>query len=232
MARLTTLQIIQKALSAINSDNVSSISETVESEQVKDILDTVYDKLLDDFPWYHLREFGTLEVTSTAHQMKIPNTVMQVNFVRYNKKDITYIDPYDMLVMLDGRDTTLTEVDANGAVNNRDPRYWTSYDDENIIFDGYDSSLVSSLSKCEFIRKPSVLSSEGDIPDLPDRLHTVLLDGVFEMVFRLIAGDKQNAVTHQRKYIVGLAKAKRWARKVNKKNTSYGSSYGRSNFRG
>ena len=232
MARLTVLQIVQKALSAITSDNVSSFGETVESEQVKDVVDTVYDRLLDDYPWGHLKEYGTLEVTTVDHQMKIPNTILQVDLIRYNKNDINYIEPYDMTVKLDGRDTSLSEVDSNGAYNDRDPVYWTSYDDEYIIFDAYDGSLVSSLSDCAFVRKPSVLTANDDIPDLPDRLHTVLLDGVFEEVFRILKGDRRIANTYQRKYMVGLAKAKRWARKLNIKDSSYGNGYGRTNYRG
>lgn len=232
MAKLTTLQIVQRTLSALDSDNVSSISDTVESEQILDILNTVYDRLLDDFPWYHLREYGTLEVTATAHIMKIPNDILQVDLIRYNKEDIIYVTPYEMTEFLDNRDITQSEVDSNGAYNDRDPSYWTSYDDEYITFDAYDGSLVASYTDCEFIRKPSTLTSDTDIPDLPDRLHTVLLDGVLEEAFRLFKIDERTAMVYQRKYIVGLGKVKRWARRINKKESSWGTDYGRKNYRG
>lgn len=232
MAQLTVLQIVQRILSALDSDNVSSFSETVESEQVKLLIDTVYDKLLDDYPWYHLLDHGNLEVTATAHKMKIPNTVQQVNWIKYNKEDVEYITPKEMQDILDNRDITLSNVDSNGAINDDDPTYWTSFDDEYITFDSYNSSLVASLSNAEFIRKPATLSEDTDIPDLPDRLHNVLLDGVFEEAFRTMKGDLQYAAVYQRKYLMGLHKAKRWARKINKKESTYGTDYGRKNYRG
>lgn len=232
MAKLTTIQIVQRVLSAIDSDNVTSIADTVESEQVKDILDTVYDRLLDDFPWYHLKEYGTLEVTAVENEMKIPNTVMQVDSVRYNKKDVFYLTPEDMTKKLDSRDISLSNVDNLGAYTEQEPTYWTSVDDEKIILDSYDGTLVSSLTKCLFIRKPVVLTNDSDVPDMPDRLHTVLLDGVFEEAFRLLKGDLQGATVYQRKYLVGLGKAKRWARRINKKDSTYGEGYGRNSYRG
>lgn len=229
MAKLTALQFIQRAMSVIDSDNVTDISETVESEQMKLLLDTVYDRLLNDFPWFHLVDYGTLEVTSTNHILAIPSNVLLLEELRYNKKSIIFIEPSEMIVILDGRDTTLSTVDSSGALNNRDPQYWTSEDDENIIFDSYDGSLASSLSKVRFIRKPVVLNSNSDIPDLPEYLHSVLLDALFEEAFRTLKGDVQTAQIYQRKYISGLGKAKRWARTLNKKESTFGSSYGRRN---
>jgi len=227
MAKLTVIQIVQRVLSAIDSDNVTSISDTVESEQVKDILDTVYDRLLDDFPWDHLKEYGTLEVTAIDNEMKLPANVLHLNSIRYDKKDVQYISPEDMTKKLDSRDTSLSNIDSLGAINNEDPTYWTSYDSETIVFDSYDGTLISSLSNCSLVRKPTILTSDSDIPDMPDRLHTVLLDGVFEEAFRLLKGDLQGASIYNRKYIVGLGKVKRWASRINLKGSIYGDEYAR-----
>jgi hypothetical protein len=230
MAKLTVIQIVQRVLSAIDSDNVTSISDTVESEQVKDILDTVYDRLLDDFPWDHLKEYGTLEVTAIDNEMKLPANILHLNSIRYNKKDVQYLSPEDMVKKLDGRDVSLSNVDSLGAINDQDPTYWTSYDSETIVFDSYDGTLTSSLSNCSFVKKPAILTSDSDIPNMPDRLHTVLLDGVFEETFRLLKGDIQGAAIYQRKYLVGLGKAKRWANRINLKDSTYGDDYGRTYY--
>lgn len=229
MARLTTLQLVQRALSAINSDNVSSISDGVEAEQTLLLLNTAYEQLLDDFPWFHLRSYGQLEVTTTPNQMRIPTNVRNIDgdLIRYDKKDVWYITPDNMIKILDGRDTTATNVDSNGAITDHVPIYWTTQDDENIIFDAYDGTLASSLSEVWFITEPAPLDNDADIPDLPDILHGVLLNRLLEESFRTLKGDEQSAQIYFRKYISGLSKAKRWARKQNRVESTNGTNFGR-----
>lgn len=229
MAKLTTLQFVQRALSRIDSENVSSVDETVESEQVKLFLDEAYEEIIADYPWFHLRTFDTLEVTATAHVMKIPDDIETVdgNLIRYNDKDVWYVTPERMEEILSGRDTSLSDVDANGALTNRDPAYWTTEDDENIIFDSYDGSLVSANSRVRMVRFPTALNDNTDVPDLPDRLHITLQHRVYELCLRFLKGDEQGAQTEQRKYIKSLAAAKRWARKVDRGVSTWGMTYGR-----
>jgi hypothetical protein len=229
MAKLTTLEYAQRALSAINSENISSISDGVEADQVLKLLNSCYEQLLDDYPWTHLRSYGQLEVTATAHIMKIPNTVKNIDgdLIRYNKNNVWYVTPDFMIELLDGRDTTASNVDSNGAVNDSDPQYWTTQDDENIIFDSYDGSLVASLTNVWMITEPTKLENDTDVPDLPDMLHGVLLNSLLENCFRTLKGDEQAAQIYFRKYISGLSKAKRWARKQNKLESTNGVDYGR-----
>lgn len=229
MAQLTTLQIVQRVLSMVDSENVSSIDETIESEQVKVLVDLVYESMLDDYPWNHLRENGTLEVTSTPNLMKIPDDVLRIDgdLIRYDKKNVWWISTENMTRTLDGRDTTASNVDSSGALTDRDPLYWTSYDDVNITFDSYDGSLVSALTNVELVKQPTTLSVDTDVPDLPDSLHTVLIYGVLEEAFRTLKGDDSNAERYRRKYLVGLSKAKRYAKKVDRKPSTNGVDFGR-----
>jgi len=234
MAKLTLLQIVQRVLSAIDSDNVSSIDETPESEQIVHLINTIYSEILDDIPWYHRRELGKLEVTPDPHIMKIPNGkdhILDLN-IWYNGKQIQYIEPADMVYKFSRRDKTLSNVTDGGVFNDRDPIYWTSYDDEHIVFDAADGTLVEDLSQVLFSYIPSSqLSQDTDVPDLPDRLSSVLLWGVLEEAFRTLKGDEVAARSYQGKYLKAKAKAKRWARNLNKKETTHGVSYGRKQVR-
>lgn len=231
MPKLTRLEIVQKVLSAIDSDNVTATDETVESEQVLELLDTVYNNILGTYTWPHLYTLDTLETTATAHEMRIPTDVQGIEWVRYNKNDIIYITPYEMVEMLDSRDTTQSDIDSNGAKNDQDPTYWTSDDDSIIKFDSYDGNLSSSLSQIYVIREPSAMTADTDYPDLPSRFHTVLVHGVIEEAFRTLVGDNQTAQIYQRKFRQGVAQMKRWARIINLDNTTYdsGIDYGRKN---
>ena len=231
MARLTLLQIVQRGLSAINADNVTDIGDTVESEQMVDIINTICDDLWDEFPWYHRRELSKLETGGglEAHQMAIreEDTHLVSERIRYNEKDVYWTEPANMTRVLDGRDTAIDNVDSNGALDDKDPTYWTTYDDNTITFDSYDSSLTSSLSSVHVAKARALLTDGNDVPDFPDRLHSVIVWGVFEEAFALLIGDMSNAQRYGSKYTKSKARAKRWARKINRKETTYGKNYGR-----
>ena len=226
--RLTKLRIVQMVLSAIDSDDVTSISDTVESEQVGIIVDTIYDDINGEYPWAHLRELGNLEVTPTPNKMKIPEHVMTVNNIYYNKKLVEYILPEDMLAIIGGRDTTLDNVDITGAVTDTDPTYWSSMDDTYIVFDSYNVSLVSSLSNTDVYRMPNQMISDSEYPDLPERFHNVLFQGAVADAFYNLKGDTTGFNIYRNRYKKSKEKMDRWAKRVNRKvSTGVNVNYGR-----
>jgi hypothetical protein len=220
MAHLTYLQIVQRVLSMLNGDSVTSIDETVEAEQVAELVKHVYSDIIVDFPWFHKRSFINLEVTTTAHLMKIPDGVEQLlgDVIYYDDDPVYWMKPEAMKDMLAKRDKTLANVDANGAINDKAPKYWSSFDDVNVVFDSYDGSLVSSLTSIWTTKFPSAPVLGTDIPDLPHDLHMTLLHGVLAEAFRTQKGDEVAARGYENKYMKSKAKAKRWAQKVNKEN--------------
>jgi len=220
MANLTLLQIVQRTLSLIDSDNVTSVDDTTESEQVVLIVKTIYEDLMSEFPWYHKRSTVNLEVTTVANEMKIPTVVDQIlsDVIYYNRKRIFFLQPNAMRDLLARRDTTASNVDSLGAINDTDPTYWSSYDDENIVFDSYDGTLASSLSELWAASEPASPSIDTDVPDLPHDLNSVLLWGVFEEAMRSLKGDEVAARTYGSKYKKAKARSKLWARKAGKKH--------------
>lgn len=226
MAKYTLLQLVQQALSAIDAMNVQDINDTEESEQVVLIANRLYNELLDDFPWDHLRSIGVLEVTATANQMRLPSVVSSIDWIRYNGKDVIYKTPYELVKLLDSRDKTLTYVDSVGAYSNRDPQYWSSYDDNTVIFDAYNGSLVSALSSCSFVSQPSTLDTNTDIPDLPEILQGVLMNRVLADAFTMLKGDPQTGQVYESRALKQLMKSKRWARRYSEKRSTYNNGYG------
>jgi len=228
--RLTKLQLVRRVLNAIDSDEVTSVSDTVESEQVGMLVDAAYDWLLSEFPWPHLRDLRTLEVTTTANQMRIPTDVVTVNSIRYSGEDVTYLKPMDMHKLLVDRDTTLSNVDSNGAINDHDPTYWSSYDDEYVVFDSYNGNLVSANTVVDSYKVASPMTADGDYPDLPERFHPILADQATADSFYNLKGDQIGFNIYRRRAKDGLVNMQRWAKKVNRQ-TSTGDSvnYGRQN---
>lgn len=226
--KLTKLKLVQMVLSAIDSDNVTAVSETIESEQVGIIVDTIYDDLNGEFPWAHLREKGVLEVTATDHQMKIPDGVMTLNDVYYNKTLISFIEPEEMTELLFSRDTDDDNVDENGAYTDRDPIYWTSYDDTYVIFDAYDGTLASALTVTDVYRMPVQMTEDDDYPDLPERFHNAIFEGAVADAMYTLKGDVTGFNIYRNRYKKTKILMDRWAKRVNRqKSTGYNVNYGR-----
>lgn len=227
--KYSLLDIVQKTLSYLDDFNVNAIDETEEAEQVVTITNHIYNDIVTSYPWPFLRQFVELETTAVANEMRLPDEVLGIDWIRYNKQDVKYISPKEMQEKLDGRDTTLATVDSNGALNDTDPRYWTSIDDQTIIFDGYNSSLVGANSKCQVLIGVAELTQGTQEPVLPERFHPVLLHGVIAEGCRVMKGDVTQGQIYDRKYRDGLNKMKRWARRVNGVETTMPNDYGRKN---
>lgn len=151
---MTLLEMVQAVLAAISSDSVNSISDTIESMEVAYVIRDCYTDLVtsrDDWQWLKT----TSQLTSSGDadyptRMSIPATISAIDWIKYNKKDVKYLTPKQFKDVLDTRVETADVVDANGYVVNRDPIYWTTYDDNYIWFDGYnsddDTTLMTSKS--------------------------------------------------------------------------------------
>jgi hypothetical protein len=227
MAISNVLDYVQRALSMIDADNVSSISDSVEGDQVFGLLKNVYDDLLDVFPWPHLKEFMQLQVVSTKNEMKLPTECIGFKTIRYNKKPVTYIEPMEMQVILDARDITQDAVDSNGAVTDHDPQYWSTIDDDVIMFDAYDISLQASLSRIDGVRKPVPLVTDTDKPDIPERMESCLRNMLFAEALRILKADETRAATYDKKVKGQIAKLKRWARRHDRNSSWFGYDYSR-----
>lgn len=229
MAAYTKLKIVQKMLSATDLENVTAIGDTVESEQAAELVDTVYIDILKDYDWPFLYTISTLNVSANPNEMTIPDDKFQINWIRYNKNDITYIEPKDMIILLDSRDQTLATVDSRGCYIDRDPTYWTSYDDETITFDSYNGNLVAAYCVCQFVRNPGTLSSDDSVPDLPARFIPVLIAGCLAEAFLTLKGDDTIGQMYNKRFRLGMIDMKKWARKVAsaKRTTESGQDYSR-----
>jgi hypothetical protein len=183
MAKMTLLEMVQDIMNDMDSDVVNSISDTPESVQVAQIVKTSYFKLVssrDDWPFLRtLTSLTGLADVSNPTKMQIPDTVNAVLWIKYNKKDVTYLDPHEFKYLLDNRTVQASVVDSNGFILNRDPLYWTTYDDQYVIFDSIDLSSDSTLqsSKCAAYCQVAASWTHSDsfIPTLPEKMFPTLL---------------------------------------------------------
>ena len=195
--------MVQEILSDMDSDEVESIDDTVEAEQVVSILKSTYYSMMSNRNWPHLRRSiqisGIGDVTKPTH-MKVQDEIKELCFINYNKSKVTdtrkrydgvtYLQPDQFLHKTNQENDTLAEVDVvsdTGGVeffirNDTAPTYYTSFDDEYLVFDSYDSAVDSTLQESKVQAQAYVapvwnVNADDDfIPDLPDDAFTALVE--------------------------------------------------------
>jgi len=201
MAKQTLLDITQDILSDMESDEVNSITDTVESLQVAQIIKSTYYNIVDGLEWPWLKSLYTLtglgDVTKPSH-VQIPELVIEVLWVKYNKRTstdtfdrfstVTYKTPSEFTALCEQRlsdaPTVTVVTDPSGLslniLNNTAPTYYTSFDDNYIVFDSFDSAVDSTLqtskTQCFGKRHPAFTLSDTFTPDLPVQMFTYLLN--------------------------------------------------------
>ena len=93
----------------------------------------------------------------------MPTNIKQLEFLNYNisKKDetkrayveITYLEPVEFLFKTNNRNSdneNIEIIDNGGGVellidNSAHPRYWTSFNDQEIVFDSFDNTVDTTL---------------------------------------------------------------------------------------
>jgi hypothetical protein len=204
MAKLTLLYMTQNILSALDSDPVGSIDETVESVQVAELVKEAYFELVSQRDWPFLFVLGNLDGLGDVNnptKMKIPDTYNKIKWIKYNKQEVTYADPETFHTIISQRVTQAGVINSNGYVINQDPQYWTSYDDTYIIFDGYKQSTEATLqsSKAVVYGTQQAAWSHIDtfIPNIPEKFFPTLLAEAKSQAF--VNLKQQNNVREERK---------------------------------
>lgn len=198
--KMTLLEIVQDILNSMDSDEVNTISETIESDQIAQIVKTSFYELISRRDWPHLKELFQLDGladTNTPSHMKLPARIVEMREVNYDVKKtgetrrkyqgVEYLTPERFMWYTNNRnqdESNITEVtDISGATilirTDAAPTYWTSFDDEYIVFDSYDSAVDTTMSasktQCFGIRQPTWTVSDTFTPDLPDDAFPLLL---------------------------------------------------------
>lgn len=194
MAKQTLLDIVQEILSDMNSDNVNSISDTIESMQVAQIVRRTFYNLYNDRIWPHTARL--LKIDSSADSSKPTHMILSENLIRLEwvkydirtdptksvaYRDMRYVEPREFVDMVMARDSTAanvtTVIDYNGTPllirNDTMPTYFTTFDDEHLVFDSWDSTVDSILQQSKTqaygLSEPEFLLEDLFVPDIPTK---------------------------------------------------------------
>lgn len=211
MAFMTVLQMTQDILNDMDSDPVDAIDDTEESRQVVQILKTTYFQIIDGNGrnWPHLYKLFRLTETdaNTPTHFTIPTNVMDFEWIKYDvlqsgetREKFTTIkrmEPNDFMDLVDARNNDDTNVDiitdlgGTGTIkiiNDKAPQYYTSFDEEYIVMDSYDSDVETFLkttkNKCWGKIYPTWTDDDGTfVPDLPVDMFSYFLAEAKSMCF-------------------------------------------------
>lgn len=202
--KYTLLQIVNTYLDYTDGFRVSTIDDTIESQQVASIAEKVFYDLNDDIfgseQLQQLIQLDALADNNYPNYLKLPDDANRIkeSVVMYDTSDdvseiemteIDYLPPLEFLEHVGkvktGTDTqTVTDFSGYRMVikNDKAPQYYTDFDDEYLVFDSFDSSVDSTLQKSKSgvltTVKRSFTPSDTYEIDFPEWFHTTYLNAV------------------------------------------------------
>lgn len=192
--------MVNDILNDMDSDKVNSVYDTEESEQVANIIKTSYLEMMSNRNWPHQRKLTKLDsvvdINKPTH-LKLPDRTKELVFFKYDKTkepgskveyhEVQYKYPDDFLRIVSSRNPNTLNVqeveDFSGTTivvkTNQAPMYWTSFDDNYIVCDGFNSeiedTLQSSKTQVLLYQGPTFTLSDDFIPDMPSEGFSALI---------------------------------------------------------
>jgi hypothetical protein len=201
--KYTLLELTQMILSSMDSDEVNSINDTVESQQVVNVIKTCYgdifsrSNLPENYTLFNLTASG--DATKPTLMFLPETTVTNCLWVRYNCQRADEIDSrflpvchvplseflYRMHAHVPAQgprlikfthivDGTNIEFIADSSIA---PTFYTSWDDKAFIFNSYDSEVDTTLQSSKTMaygeKQPPWITSNTFVPPIDD--HQLLL---------------------------------------------------------
>lgn len=199
--KMSLLQLVQDIANDTSSDFVNSIDDTEDSQIIAQIVKSTYFAMMSNRNWPHLRKSVALTSygdSSYPVHMRVVENIKELIFLNYNKalsgetqkkyKSVSWEEPDVFLYRTNQNnndDSTVdTIIDPSGIEilirNDRAPSYYTSFDDDTVVFDSYDSDIDTVLQASKFQAQayviPSWTHTDAFVPDLPAEAFTALLE--------------------------------------------------------
>lgn len=209
--KYTLLDLTQTILSSMDSDEVNSIDDTVESQQVAKIIKTVYFDIVNRANVPEQSTLFQLEPSGDSSKpvlMTIPDDFQNIKTLKYDCQTadddhaiIQTILPLPLEDFLDRMHSIDSTEDNVGTFEHtigtstitftyytdRAPTYYTTFDDGTVIFDAYDSDIDSTLqsSKTVCFGKKNIPWTMSDTftPDLDDKEFPLLINEAKSLAF-------------------------------------------------
>ena len=219
----TLLQIVQNILSDMDSEDVNSISDSVEATQIASIVENTFYNIIAtrNVPEHdELLKLTALADTDYPTHFQYPENLKRLNKLWYKNSDgdytlLHYVEPLDFIKRLDSPTSNYDTVsDKNGGTtlriqNDKHPQYYSSFDDDYLILDSYESTVESTLQESKIRGHGTVYPifsiSDSYVPDLNAVYFPYLINESKAMAQDLLKGGAspktEQAARRQQAYI-------------------------------
>lgn len=209
--KYTNLEIVQKVLSSMDSDEVNSVSDTTESRSVLDLVQTVYFDIValgelprDDNPFQLIPSIDATKPVT----MYLPDDATDIRWVKYdyqsvsnpivNYQEVYPLPLWDFITMATSLNPSEPNVQSYTHVigtdiftlyckNDAPPRYYTTTDDRTLLFDSYDRNVDNTLQKSKTVcfgqKTYPWQGTDTFVLPLDDKQHQRLLQEVKSLAF-------------------------------------------------
>jgi len=207
--KYTLLKMTQKILSSMGSDEVNTIADTVESQDVATVIEECYYDIVTSA---NLKEHDTLFKLEPSKSdlkptvMYLPDNVQELITLQYNigtlentnYQDVCYIPYHQFMQMTNALDITnetvgnmYVDIDGDSFEfkynNNHHPTVWTTPDDSTVLFDAFDNREEDTLTRdrvsCIGSRIPKFKFEDTFVPDLDAQQFQLLLQSAKAQCF-------------------------------------------------
>lgn len=203
--KYTLLDLVQTIGSSINSDEINSVSDTVESLQIATLVRTVYLDIVTRSDPPELYSLINLEPTDDINMpilMSVPDTVAELLWLKYDNatttdtdvqlRPVVFLELQEFLTRMHNLDVSADNVDsftytrdANSFdflyYNDKHPQYYTTFDDRVLVFDSFDDTVDTTLQRSKTLGYaklsiPFTTTDTFDFPFLDEEQHPLLLN--------------------------------------------------------
>ena len=180
--------MVQSILNDTDSEPVNSIFDTEEAQQFASVIRDTYFNIIaaSETPEHdELLKLTALSDITKPTILVYPTNLKDIRLFEYDGKEVYWKEPTAFLANLpsEGDDVFTYTHPLNGisltARNSKNPKYYTSFDNEYIVCDSYDMSVDTTLqeskTRCWGTKYPSFTMSDSFIPDLSEQMFPYLL---------------------------------------------------------
>lgn len=202
MRKYTLLEMVQAILSNTDGEEVNSYSDTTESRQIAEIIRQTYFNLASFFDFEEHK--NVIQLVASGSNLKptlmtLPTDCASLEWLKYNKLQsgdtepawdyVNYI-PLDRFLEMMPQNTDDDDVGSMTLTiggksyvfnyhNTRAPEWYTTLDEDTLIFDSYDAEVDSTLTAAKTLGfglvTPTFTMSDSFTPALDHKQFSLLL---------------------------------------------------------
>lgn len=233
----TLLQMVQSILSDMDSQDVNSIGDSVEAQQIASVIEDTYYNLIASrtIPEnQRLIKLTSLSQLARPTHFTYPNNVKSISEISYQNSagvytKLYYVDPTDFLSRMPATGKAVVDVLSTVPLfikDNANPTYYTTFDEEYLIFDAYDASIESTLQESKVralgVIHPTFLVTDEFEPDLDDHLIAYLLAESKSICFSLFKNGSDPKVDQSARRLKSMISRDQYKTKMKPKRPLYG----------